>query len=225
MKRSYLYFKLAVLLACLLCYVHQVNACSRVVYQGPNETIITARSMDWSNSDMNANLWIFPRGIERNGLTGPNSIKWKSKYGSIVASVLELSTTDGMNEMGLVANCLWLRGSVYPDLEHNQDKKGLSISLWLQYVLDNFATVEDAVNAMRKNELVVFSSYLPGTTQMATLHLAISDKTGDNAIFEYINGQLEIHHDRSYVTMTNEPVFEKQLAIWEYWKSTANKKT
>jgi len=41
-------------------------ACTRVVYEGPNGTIITARSMDWKD-DILSNMWLFPRGMERNG--------------------------------------------------------------------------------------------------------------------------------------------------------------
>lgn len=54
---------------------------------------------------------------------------------------------------------------------------------------------------------------------MATLHLLISDASGDNAIFEYIDGKLNIPHDRSYQVMTNSPVFEQQLALDNYWQN------
>ncbi len=47
--------------------------------------------------------------------------------------------------------------------------------------------------------------------------MSISDATGDNAIFEYVKGKLVIHHDKNYLVMTNSPVFEKQLALNEYW--------
>ena len=42
--------------------------------------VITARSMDWKG-EIPANLWLLPRGMEREGLAGNNSVKWKSKYG------------------------------------------------------------------------------------------------------------------------------------------------
>ena len=44
----------------------RADACTRVVYLGANEDAITGRSMDWK-SDIAANLWIFPRGMERSG--------------------------------------------------------------------------------------------------------------------------------------------------------------
>lgn len=192
--------------------------CTRVVYEGLNGTIITARSMDWKG-EIPANLWIFPRGIERFGEAGTSSIKWKSKYGSVITSSWDIASSDGMNEKGLVGNLLWLVESQYPKFEKNGKVKGLAVSLWLQYVLDNFSTVSEAVNALEKKDFVIASSHIPGTDIFATVHLAISDASGDNAIFEYVNGKLVIHHDRKYVTMTNSPIFDEQLAINTYWKS------
>ena len=196
--------------------LNPIHACSRVVYQGPKGTIITARSMDW-NEDMKTNLWIFPSGLERNGEAGPNSFKWTSTFGSVIATAYDCSSSDGMNEKGLVANLLWLAESEYEAWD--QKKAGLSIAAWVQYVLDSYATVDEAVLGLSKQEFVVVTGETPGRNSLATLHLAISDPTGDNAIFEYIGGKLVIHHNRSYQVMTNSPIFEKQLALNEYWKT------
>jgi choloylglycine hydrolase len=198
-------------------FSQKAGACTRVVYQGPNGTILTARSMDWKG-DIPANLWIFPRGLERVGEAGTNSIHWRSKYGSVITSSWDIASSDGMNEKGLVGNLLWLAESVYPEFEKNGSKKGLAVSLWLQYTLDNFATVSEVVDAFQRNDFLVASAHIPGTDIFATVHLSVSDASGDNAIFEYIGGKLVIHHDRKYVTMTNSPVFEEQLAIKSYWK-------
>lgn len=75
--------------------------CTRVVYSGKNGMVATGRSMDWK-TEMHSNLWVFPKGMERNGETGTNSLKWTSKYGSVVTSAFEIASTDGMNEKGLV---------------------------------------------------------------------------------------------------------------------------
>lgn len=192
-------------------------ACTRVVYKGPNGNIITARSMDWKD-DIAANLWVFPRGIARNGEVGTQSIKWKSKYGSVIASAWDIATTDGLNEKGLVANVLWLVESNYPKFDPVGSKQGLTISAWAQYALDNYATVQEAVVDLSKESFVVVSDYIPGTQKFTTLHLSLSDATGDNAILEYINGKLIIHHSPKYTVMTNSPVFEEQLALNKYWE-------
>ena len=210
-------FTLSPLLILLLIFIQDANACTRVMYQGPNGTILTARSMDWK-TEIPANLWVFPRGMQRNGAVGTNSITWTSKYGSIIASAWDIASADGMNEKGLVANVLWLAESKYPDFDSVGSNKGLSIAVWAQYVLDNFTTVNEAVMELEKEEFVIVSEYIPGTDRFTTLHLSISDATGDNAIFEYIDGKLVIHHNKSYQVMTNSPIFEKQLAINTYWE-------
>jgi len=203
-------------------YIPESQACTRVVYKGPNNTVLTGRTMDFS-LEIPANQWIFPRGIERNGEVGKNSIKWTSKYGSLAVSSWDISTTDGMNEKGLVANMLWLVESEYPEFNKEGNKKGMAISLWAQYVLDNFATVAEAVEALQKESFAIVSDFIPGTDKFTTVHLSISDATGDNAIFEYIKGKLIIHHDPSYVVMTNDPTYDQQLAIAKYWQKIPGK--
>ena len=196
--------------------LNTTEACTRVVYQGKDNTVLTARSMDWKE-DTRTNLWIFPRGMKRNGEIGKNPLEWTSKYGSVVASAYDICSTDGMNEKGLVANLLWLAESEYPQWDGK--KPGLSIAAWVQYILDNFATVDEAVSYVEKGTFEVVSDMMPDGTRMATLHLSISDADGDNAIFEYIGGDLKIHHDKSYQVMTNSPVFDQQLALNDYWKN------
>ena len=192
-------------------------ACTRVVYVGPEQTVLTGRTMDFS-IDIPANLWIFPRGMERHGQAGSNSLTWTSKYGSVAASSWDIATPDGMNEKGLVANMLWLVSSTYPQFTKDSEQTGLTIAAWAQYALVNFATVAEAVAAFRQQDFVVVTDFIPGTDKFTTVHLSLSDARGDSAILEYIDGQLVIHHDSSYQVMTNDPVFEQQLAINQYWQ-------
>lgn len=196
--------------------VSDANACTRLVYLGVNNHIITARSMDWT-VDVGTNLWIFPRGMSRVGAKGDNPITWTSKYGSVIASAYDAATTDGMNEAGLVANALWLVESTYPN--KNEKKPEISIAAWAQYVLDNYSSVQEAIDSLKKEPFSVITDKVPGDERLATLHLSLSDSSGDSAIIEYINGKQIIHHNKSYQVMTNSPSFDKQLVISEYWKS------
>lgn len=190
--------------------------CTRVVYSGTNGMVATGRSMDWK-TDMHSNIWIFPKGMERNGETGSNSLEWTSKYGSVVTSAFEIASTDGMNEKGLVANLLWLPETEYP--VRDKSKPGLTITAWVQYMLDNFATVEEAVNFIDEDTFQVVSDMMPDGSRLATLHLSVSDATGDCAIFEYIGKKLTIYHSKEYKVLTNSPTYDKQLALNEYWNS------
>lgn len=190
------------------------DACTRAVYFGKEGQTITCRSMDWS-VDMQSELWIFPRGMARDGAVGDKSLRWTSKHGSVITSIYDGGTADGMNEKGLVANLLYLAESEYAAADDM--RPGITITAWAQYVLDSFATVEECVTEMRKEAFrVVAVESLEG--QAGSVHLAISDRSGDSAIFEYVKGRLVIHHGRQYQVMTNSPTFEKQLALAEYWK-------
>ena len=189
------------------------EACTRAVYLGTDGVVITGRSMDWAE-DVYSNAWVFPRGMTRQGNAGPNSIKWTSKYGSLAVSGYDAGTADGINEQGLVANVLYLAESDYGTPKPS--KPTISIMAWAQYVLDTFGSVDDAVAALRAEPFQVIAPKLPNG-KGAQLHLAISDPTGDSAIFEYIGGELVIHHDKKYQVMTNSPSFDHQLAIETYW--------
>ena len=188
--------------------------CTRVVYLGEQNTVITGRGMDWAE-DMRTNLWILPRGVERSGAGGAETPRWISKYGSVIAAGYDVGSADGMNEAGLVANLLYLAESQFGSA---QGKPVLSISLWAQYVLDQFSTVSEAVAHLQQEPFRVQAPTLPNG-KASTLHLSISDATGDSAIFEYIEGQLVIHHGKEYQVMTNSPVFDQQLALNAYWKN------
>ncbi|WFB37913.1 linear amide C-N hydrolase [Kiritimatiellota bacterium B12222] len=203
------------LITMVLC-APRVAACTRVVYLGEQDRVITARTMDWK-VDVASNMWIFPRGMARSGQTGENSISWTSQYGSVITSGFDISTTDGINEKGLVANLLWLVESEYPTFD-DESKPGLSISVWAQYVLDNFPDVASAVKALEQEPFTLVSANVPGENRLATLHLALSDASGDSAIIEYIDGKQVIHHNRAYQVMTNSPPFDQQLALNAYWE-------
>jgi choloylglycine hydrolase len=160
-------------------------------------------------------MWALPRGMQRDGRGGANSVAWTSKYGSVIVSGYDIGTSEGMNEAGLVTNSLALVESDYG--KPPEGSKVISMSTWAQYVLDNFATVAEAVADLQKEEFRVQTVVL-ATGRSANMHLAISDATGDSAIFEYINGRLVIHHGKQFKVLTNSPTYDQQLAIMEYWK-------
>lgn len=217
--RSYfrtLFSSLTALTALFVGLTPSALACSRAVYLGLDNLVITGRTMDWF-SDIDSNLWAFPRGIERDGAAGSNAIRWTSKYGSVGTAIWDIAIADGMNEKGFVANLLYLAESKYPTPAANDSRQPLSLALWTQYMLDNFATVAEAVAAMEQAPFYVMPIMSPDG-HAGTAHLSISDATGDSAIFEYIEGELVIHHSRDYQVMTNSPVFEQQLALNQYWQ-------
>lgn len=207
---------LSVLLA-LSSIVSSSDACTRMIYEAGNDRFITTRSMDWE-TNIPTSLWVFPKGIAKNGGIDDNSIKWTSEYGSVVSVGFDSVTADGMNEKGLVANLLYLTESDFG----TSTKPTLSIGAFTQYVLDNFANVSEAVKGMKNLSFQIIAPNFPDGAE-ASLHLAISDKSGDSAVFEFIKGKLVIHHSKDYKVMTNSPTFDQQLSINDYWKEVGGK--
>ncbi|MCC5956438.1 MAG: linear amide C-N hydrolase [Natronohydrobacter sp.] len=209
-------YALSLICASALLTANIAEACTRAVYLGPNDRILTGRSMDWK-LPMISNLWAMPRGIARDGAAGARSAEWVAEYGSLVTTGYDISTADGMNEAGLVVNLLWEVEASYP--EDDGETPRISLSVFPQYLLDRFGTVADAVTDLRENPVLVAGGEVPvgPPGKAATVHISISDASGDSAIIEFVDGEMVIWHDRSYQIMTNEPTFDRQLAVLEYW--------
>lgn len=69
----------AALFLWLMLFSLVAEACTRCVYLGPNNTVMVARSMDWVE-DPGSEVWVFPRGMKRNGAAGPGSIACWTQY-------------------------------------------------------------------------------------------------------------------------------------------------
>lgn len=202
--------------ALALASVRDVQACSRVLYETGRQSFITGRTMDWADPTAATALWVFPKGMKRDGGAGSKPIQWTSKHGSLATSFYDVGTADGMNEKGFVANLLYLNEADFGDGARS-GKPTLSVGAWAQYMLDNYATVKEAVAAMANSPFAIIAPPLPNG-KAAGLHLSISDASGDSAIFEYIKGKLVIHHGPQYQVMTNSPTFDQQLALNAYWE-------
>ena len=203
-----LYFQAMTGMLCVFLFAAAAIPCSRILWNDNGRSVIVGRNMDWFE-DIQSNMWILPRGMERNGLAKDNPLRWTSKYGSVIITTYDVGTADGINEEGLAGHLLYLHEtSVGP---RDESLPGLSMSLWVQYYLDQFATVAEAVQAFEKNPYQLLMAVEPSSKKAATVHIALNDPTGDSAVIECIDGKIKIYHDRSYVVMTNQPAFDKQL--------------
>jgi len=202
----------AALLLGVICHL-PVLACTRVLWNDNHLAVLVGRTMDWPESTQPI-ITVLPRGMERDGgKLGPevivkeNGLKWTSKYGSMVTTVYGIGTADGFNEHGLAAHMLYFNACDFGDRDTN--RPGVQAGLWAQYLLDNAATVPEAIALMDKIQLVMVEAH----GSKATVHLAIEDASGDSAILEFIDGKLVIHHGREFQVMTNDPSYDQQLEL------------
>lgn len=187
------------------------DACSRALWSN-SLGIFVGRNMDWPN-DLKTNIWVSPRGIRRNGGADVNALEWVADYGTITARGHGVMTTDGMNEKGLGAHLFWLDETSYGT--RDSSIPGLSVVMWAQYYLDKFATVEEAVRfteSLNSNKPAFQIEALESFAGNVDLHLILDDASGDSAIIEYIDGKPKVYHSRYYISATNSPTYDRQLA-------------
>ena len=198
------------------------GACSRVTWLGPNGMVITGRSMDWPYS-FHSHLYAVPAGSTQDGSGGVNSLTWTRKYGAIeVAGTSDPNgpidgVFDGMNTEGLVANLLYLGESDFGPAP-NDNRPRLSFTGWVDYVLTSYATVNEVVDAFTDPSIyIVPINFGPNAAAHPTVHLSVTDASGDSAIIEYLDGKPVIHHGRQYQVMTNSPTYDQQLKLNAKW--------
>jgi penicillin V acylase-like amidase (Ntn superfamily) len=179
--------------------------CARVLWADTGRAVAVGRTMNWIE-DPRTSLWAFPRGLDRTGEAGPNSLTWTSRYGSVAAGFYDFATAEGLNEKGLAVSVLWLDEADYG--KRDPAVPGVSTSLWGQLYLDRFATVAEAVEFTKATPFQL--APVRGGGEASALHLALADRTGDSAVIEYIGGKLVIHHDRKLAVLTNSPPLPAQ---------------
>lgn len=202
-----------VLVGAAFATAHSAEACTRVLWNDNDFAVMVGRTMDWPESTQPV-LTVFPRGLRRDGgkagdavVVADNPARWTSKYGSLVTTIYGIGTADGINEAGLGAHMLYLNATDFGP--RDPSRPGLQAGLWAQYLLDNAATVAEALKLFEGIQVVMVEA----NGHKANVHLAIEDATGDSAIIEFIGGKPVMHHGRQYTIMTNDPAYDEQLAL------------
>jgi choloylglycine hydrolase len=186
--------------------------CTRVLWNTNDLAVLTGRSMDWPESTQPL-IVAFPAGRERDGVhpagitEDPNPLRWTSRYASLVTTIYGMGTVDGLNAAGLAGHGLYLEATDFGT--RDPGKPGVQAGLWLQYLLDQAGTVEEALTLMDAVDVLMVSAH----GHDANLHLAIEDAGGDSAIIEFAQGGRVIHHGRQFTLMTNDPTYDEQLEL------------
>ena len=188
------------------------NACTRMLWNSESDLVLVGRNEDYFSASA-PTLVKTPQGITRSGSSNENTatIDWTVKYGSIAAFANNRFPMDGMNEKGLTARTLYFNdGAIDETNTEHEQKPVLEGDHWVSYILDNFATVEEAIKGLEKVRLMAIKG---GYSYSASpKHLSMADASGDSAIVEIQNGEVKIFHGREYQVMTNPPKIQTQIA-------------
>lgn len=129
------------------------------------------------------------RNVSKTALVPPSEkqLKWTSKVGSITFNQAGREFPyGGINESGLVIEQLWFDSTQYPK---SDSRYGISVLQWIQYQLD----VSENINDVIKSDLTVRIIDDSG----AALHFFLTDKNGDSACIEFIEGEMKVRKGKT----------------------------
>ncbi len=181
MKRSFIRTLIAVSLVQFFMLGSSPYACTTFCIDDGKE-LVFGRNYDF---DIGVGLVIVnKRELSKTALTSPTEVqaRWVSKFGSVTfnQSMAESSPPGEMNEQGLVVEQMWLEESEYPARD---ERPALTSLTWIQYQLDTCETVDDVIAT--DSELRIIQNDAP-------LHFLISDRTGQAAVIEFIDGNMVV---------------------------------
>jgi penicillin V acylase-like amidase (Ntn superfamily) len=139
-------------------------------------------------------IFVNKRNVQKTGFMFDPGLKWVSKYGSIIISNTGREfPARGMNEEGLVIGEMTLRETDYPMPDSRSPVSRLQ---WVQYLLDNCATIEEVIETNSK--IRIAPDEYPS-------HFLIADNSGNCITMEWLDGRLVYHKgkDLPVAVLTN----------------------
>lgn len=200
---------LLIIIICLLNLNDDLNACTTFCLQNKDQ-VVFGRNFDFPTGY--GHVIVNKRNVVKTAFIQPpeKPIEWTSKFGSITFNQAGKEFPyGGINEKGLVVEQMWLQDSQYPEIDN---RYGLSELQWIQYQLDNSATL----NEVLASDTLVRVSKL----SVAPLHFLVCDKEGHVATIEYIDGKMSCHMGSSlpYPVLANDS-YGKSLEYLQQCKS------
>ncbi|MBF0359723.1 MAG: linear amide C-N hydrolase [Oligoflexia bacterium] len=122
---------------------------------------------------MSADVVVNLKGVKKKNLHKESEkvIGWTSKYGSVTFNMLGKELPyGGMNEESLVVEIAFLEGAGFKGDSDGQTYISLNESQFIQYLLDNFKSVDEVVNELDK---IRISPLIP-----KGVHYSVCDKSG-----------------------------------------------
>lgn len=184
------------LIALLLVFIYAIPgiACTTFLLS-KNGQHVFGRNYDWVSG--NGMMVINKRGIKKTSFqTGSGQpVSWVSSCGSITFNQWGKDfPTGGMNEKGLVVELMWLEDTDYPSADK---RPALNVLQWIQYQLDNCATIDDVIATDAKIRI--------SNEGFAPLHYLIADASGRAATIEFLKGTTIVTKGKelTYPVLTN----------------------
>ncbi len=207
--------KISILIIIILFFTHaQSTACSTFKLQKGN-ALIYGHNLNQGDLGVPGMIFINKRGIFKNGRTWselatkeqkiPSSHSWISRYGSVTFNAFGRDFPDGgMNEAGLY---IW---EMNEDAEYpkNDSLPKLNQMVWMQYILDNYSTLEEAIQCASEIEIEGWG-----------WHYFVADAQGNCASIAFIDGEVVVNkaENMPVPALFNTP-YDRELEFLKYYR-------
>jgi penicillin V acylase-like amidase (Ntn superfamily) len=191
-----------------------VSACSTFKLQKGDE-LVYGHNLNQGDIGVPGMIFVNKRGTFKMGRTwseliskdgsGASSFRWISRYGSVTFNVFGKDLTDGgMNEAGLY---IW-EMSEDADYPKNDSLPKLDQTNWMQFVLDSYSTVEEAMRCASEVQIEGWG-----------WHYFVGDASGDCAAIAFIDGEIVVNRGETMPVpaLFNTP-YDRELELLKYYE-------
>lgn len=190
------------------------NACTFVEVEAKDGSVVIGRSIEWG-FPMEYTFSVVPKGQTFTASYPADKVAkdfkpmtWVSKYSYAgVGVTIQAGLDSAQNDAGLNIEGLNLPGFTEFQTVTPEDRSVLALADLGDWILGNFATVQEVREALPKCTVWTPEVSAQGS---ATIHFAITDRTGAGIVVEYVKGKLNIHDNITH-TMTNSPPYDWHL--------------
>lgn len=191
--------------------------CTGLKLRAKDGSIVHGRTLEFGIK-LDISCAVVPRGYQFTGTTPEGKgISYTSKYGVVGAIAYNApAILDGINEAGLSVGTFYFPDfAEYAEMTPGNRSKGLSPLEFSNWIITQFATVEEVKDAL--TNISIFPTVIKewGNTP-PPLHYIVFDKSGKSIVIEPRGGKLKVY-DSKLGVLTNSPGFDwHQLNLRNY---------
>ena len=187
----------------ILGIIHSGFSCTGITLRAKDNSIVVARTVDWSRTEMNSMYVIAPRGHTQTSLTPSgkmDGLEFTSVYGYVGIAVESPDfVIDGTNEAGLSAGLFYFPDyGKYPRYSETRKDKSIADFELVAWMLSRFSTIEQIESAIQN---ITVTNIDPTAS---TVHWRITDATGRQVILEFVDGAAHFY-DSKVGAISNSP--------------------
>lgn len=186
-----------------------VDACTGIRLKTKDGKTVSGRTLEFG-LEVKTSLLVVPKNFQFIGKTdNGDGLAYTTKYAMVgIMTFTETKLAEGMNSAGLSSGAFFFPTMAeYTPLTKENQQIALSPIDFNNWILSQFATVEEVRASIENNEVVVVPTILEDWGNVAPpFHYVVYDKTGNSIVIEPIGGELVIH-DNPIGVMSNSPSF------------------